>query len=1366
MDAIMVADARVTARLVPTRQPRATDSEGRVLSFPPRAFLPRFPESQMTVGLATAISAPAGRTFSRDARRERHNVLSRGGVVTPVARDGRLRGHQVPRARRPERRRRALQESTGTSSRDMFPNRRRRSSFLFSTRVASHPPPADPRCRPRSQAQEEGFGTPVEARDADRAFPPPVAATPTFASTPAWVGTKRGSAPGVPTPLTWAAKSEWPGGMMTPRFDGAGVYNTPEGSWLTGPVPFFDPSANGNENAQEKENVARALPLTPMSTGRFKADAATAAASASDENENAIVASPVSGASHSASVSKPTSKSPVPFRKSPKSISRLSRVLASPARGTEIPSRAAENAKTPSSAKRSLGETFATKKRVGVSSSPSPDVDIEGAFLEYEDASNSMVSVDMMTPSPSRRSGRLDSPVSQSVHASLKKSASARGGEKRHAGTPPKTPRDSRGRQGAASPAAKMQAHALVSLANLREEMDEKERVWGDALAEAEAELAGAKLEASKARAELAEEKAKTPEKLPGLSAKPGTPPREETPSPSPKSAVKSDVHDDDRVNASENPSSENPKTSVFLQAKTHSLEREVARLTAQLASSEASHARAMDVEARKAKARVDAAKEETAAAFAREKDLWAEVHKLRERADLETTAARDVQLKSLRSELEEERKAHKEASRRAAAAESSRSAAAEDAERFRLESDALAESLAETTKRLESVTHVKEASVREAFETKAVAEKKHRDELAQFEEALAEARAALEASTSAERRAETDAEAARADAEARVVTERETNRQLAADLESMKDTLEREKKEHKKEKQRLETRLEDAERRVAVAEIDAETRREKEEARADAAAELEKSFEARVASVSASAKKSESARAEAALRRAEAAEAELENVHAELAGAEEREKKLAAEKLAAEKLASASSSRAEAAEADAAAARATAESVRVAAAADRESAAESERALRAQKADAAFQLAEAARDAAEKERRGADLEASVAEAEALARETRAELLSVRGDLASARAEAAASAREATAAAKARENADVKAREASCSSAAALSELAALKSEHARVVAELAASRAAARGGEDAASRLSAVEATREAIALELETAASKEQALHGKIRNLEVELERARAAAAAARLEKEEAEAEREDVGRKLETALADVSRGNRAFRRPSAAGSAPSTPVDARRTRHGSAGRNKRAVPATTGKGRTPARRHARDDDDDDDEDSFASDTTASGSLSDADDADVEASPLGATPAAVAGLVGLARARLGTPSPSRRASGGALRERRESPSAGGRSPSGKEAQRRRLAAQELAFLKESRRRRFLASASFAASVSVFAFLVAAARGATGSGACAGGLFGVVATFAEEWLSGTVRARFRVQCDGAQMPS
>ena len=119
------------------------------------------------------------------------------------------------------------------------------------------------------------------------------------------------------------------------------------------------------------------------------------------------------------------------------------------------------------------------------------------------------------------------------------------------------------------------------------------------------------------------------------------------------------------------------------------------------------------------------------------------------------------------------------------------------------------------------------------------------------------------------------------------------------------------------------------------------------------------------------------------------------------------------------------------------------------------------------------------------------------------------------------------------------------------------------------------------------------MEATREAIACELEAAASKEKQLHAKVRNLEVELERARAAAAA-RLEQEEAAAEREDVGRKLETALAEVSRGNRTRRR-APAGSAPSTPVDARRAfRDGSAGghRTKRTVPATTGKGRTPRR------------------------------------------------------------------------------------------------------------------------------------------------------------------------------
>jgi hypothetical protein len=360
--------------------------------------------------------------------------------------------------------------------------------------------------------------------------------------------------------------------------------------------------------------------------------------------------------------------------------------------------------------------------------------------------------------------------------------------------------------------------------------------------------------------------------------------------------------------------------------------------------------------------------------------------------------------------------------------------------------------------------------------------------------------------------------------------------------------------------------------------------------------------------------------------------------------------------------------------------------------------------------------------------------------------------------LASARAEASASARDAITAAKARENAEAKARDASASSAASLSELAALKSEHARVVAELAASRAAARGGDEAASRLSAVEATREAIACELEAAASKEKQLHAKVRNLEVELERARAATAAARLEQEEAAAEREDVGRKLETALAEVSRGNRARRRASA-GSAPSTPVDARRAfRDGDAGRRtKRTVPATTGKGRTPRRGMRGYDDALDARDSEWSDSTRSGSdtpdpsdIDRFDHLDLDADGA-ATPAAVAGLVGLARER-GSPAVSWR---GASLRARASPSAEGGSSKFPKSSR-------VAFQETARRRRFVAAASFSGAVVLFAFVVAVARGASRSGACgSGGLFGVVAALADEWLSGTVRARFRGRCDG-----
>ena len=198
-----------------------------------------------------------------------------------------------------------------------------------------------------------------------------------------------------------------------------------------------------------------------------------------------------------------------------------------------------------------------------------------------------------------------------------------------------------------------------------------------------------------------------------------------------------------------------------------------------------------------------------------------------------------------MRSELEQARGAHKEAARRAAAAEASLGAAADDAERFRLESDALAESLAETTKRLEAASNDKktsQVSARKAEDAQKQAQK-HSAELAQAEDALSEARAALEASTTAERRAAADAEAARADADARVVTEREAARRVVEDrerlelqLESLREERERDRREHKRVKGHLETKLEDAERRVAVAEISAES-----------------SLEARVASASAS---------------------------------------------------------------------------------------------------------------------------------------------------------------------------------------------------------------------------------------------------------------------------------------------------------------------------------------------------------------------------------------------------------------------------------------------------------------------------------------------------------------------------------
>ena len=123
--------SRHRARLVPTPTPARPTL--RNACFPsPRAF-PSFPKAKLRKLTVKDVDTPfgTGQNFSRDTRRERHNVLSRGGVVTPVAHDGRLHGHQVPRPPWSERGR-ALQESTGMSEvRHLHFSRKRRSSFLF-----------------------------------------------------------------------------------------------------------------------------------------------------------------------------------------------------------------------------------------------------------------------------------------------------------------------------------------------------------------------------------------------------------------------------------------------------------------------------------------------------------------------------------------------------------------------------------------------------------------------------------------------------------------------------------------------------------------------------------------------------------------------------------------------------------------------------------------------------------------------------------------------------------------------------------------------------------------------------------------------------------------------------------------------------------------------------------------------------------------------------------------------------------------------------------------------------------------------------------------------------------------------------------
>lgn len=1149
-------------------------------------------------------------------------------------------------------------------------------------------------------AQEEGFGTPVEST---RESPPTFqqVRTPHFAQTPVFVQTRRGNDHGVPTPLTWAAKSEWPGGMMTPTFDGAGA--TPEGSWLTGPVPFFNPGEAKNDN------VARALPLTPMSTGRFKQDANVAARSAS--SGDAIANSPIG-----ASVSKPTRNSP---KRTPKSLNRLSRVLASPAKGTEVSG----------GLLKLKNESVSASKRI-----------VQRSLDQNFDTNDENDStVNMMTPSPSRKSGRLDSPM-----GSMKKSPLM----------PGTSPARLSPRQNVTSPAAKMQAHAIVSLANLREEMEDKERVWGDALAEAEAELAGAKRDASQARLELAEEKAKTPEKLKQVEqvyeksdnadAKEHTPPKEEDT----QSISFDEKNSDKNSNTSHtlnNPlytSSSTPKSdskndsSVFLQAKVSSLERELGKLTAQMTSVEKTHQQKLDSETSRmntlANARVEAAKEETAASFKREKDLWAEVHKLREAVTMkkeeestsekQTSQKETLETSKALESLELEKKLLK---KKLIEMESQLRISTDDAERFRLESDALAGSLAETTRRLEHAT-MNSSSTSDLIKKE---EERHGKELADAEEALANAKAALEKSTSAEQDAAQEAEKAREEADVQVASEREAARQLKEERELLTSKLEtfeleREKerkdakhelKEAKKSLLKLETKLADAERKLAVAEVAEESRR----------AEQEISVE-----LTQSARKTEALRTQVAVERAEHLEQELGMVRMKIVSIEDG-------LASAEAVAREATARAEAATADAQAARQTADSVRTHAALDRDALLRAESDFENQKADTAFQLAEAARSAAERDAEFASLHDCVSVAESSAQEAQSELASVRGALAYARAEASASAKDCAAAAKARENAEAKAKEAVSQSEKATSQLAALKSETARVVSELASSRAAARGGEDATSKLSAANAINDAVSTALEESKGIEEQLKAKIRHLEVEVERFGASLRAAKIERDEIEEESFKTTERLQMELAEARTEASNTRSSTHAGSSlPSTPTERQRSK--STKHRKRQVPQTDGKGRTPRRAH----------DILSETETASDSDFDAYEFD------GAqTPAAVAGLVGLAN-------PKNRSPRSNPSSNRKHPS---RSRDGFEVG--SVAMNDIDTPQSHRSKRWCTSVSFAAGIVLFAVFVSAAHGATGTGACAGGIFGVLAAFFDEWLSGTVRARFRVQCEGV-MPS
>ena len=916
-----------------------------------------------------------------------------------------------------------------------------------------------------------------------------------------------------------------------------------------------------------------------------------------------------------------------------------------------------------------------------------------------------------------------------------------------------------------------MQAHAIVSLANLKSEMEDKERVWGDALAEAEAELAGARRQADEFRVALEEEISTTPEKMKLLQVRQEASFDTETKPTTPPSRVEGS---EAAAVASASFSSEPPKpdsaggaSSVFLHTKVSSLEREVAKLLVTRTSTERAHQQQIELENKKNQARVDAAKGETAASFAREKDLWAEVHRLREavtkKGTEESTQKESTEkngetaklVDTLRTDLDTLAAENKALTKQLAEMEQMLELSTDDAERFRMESDALGTVLAETTRRLESSQSLYKAESNALVEQEAeharVFAHTHQVELQEAEQALADARAALVASTSAEAKASAEAERTRVEADARVATERTQARALIEERETLLARLEelttkmetanverdKERRDAKQNLQRAETKLADAERRVAVAEVAAESREREQEQAQQALVEL-----------SASAQKTAMSRSQVAVDKVDLLETELGRVQMSAVTAQNA-------LFAAQANASAATKRAEAAEADAFAARATADTVRAHAATDRSALLRAESRLDAQKADTGFQLAEAARLVADRESAHEPSQRRVTAAETSAGEARAELASVRGALVSARAEVSVCVSDLASCAKAKETANAELRESVVGTNALNSELASVKSRCAVLVDSLASSRAAAAAvaGDAAVLNASAVASVNAEMTAQLQTQAVKENVLIAKIRHLEVEVERARASDAAFQLEREETELAMRETHERLDAALR--------VKRSGSSGSLPGTPpnfgernssLPSERKKHGNKRvRQRRNEPATTGKGRTPRRAALTQ---------YSETETESGS----DEFDQD--EFGDTPGAVAGLVGLAtgkRRNLATPSERNFESfqssppGGSRRRHETYHNAGTNIDQSEAAARRRQ--------DDGRSRRLTSSFSFALAIAVFALAVSTIRSSvTGTGTveqCAGGLVGVLVSFIDEWLSGTVRARFRLNCDG-----